>query len=86
MPAVKVADEILTVAPELIDVLDRFMSLPDVLTEPSMMIVPPDVTSRNHVAVPLASAAALVMLFSVSTPPDAAGANVPLQVSSASFT
>jgi len=63
----------------------RLRSAPEVPTVPSKTWVePPDCTIRNHVAVPVAFAdESDVIAFNVNTPPDAAGANVALQVSSA---
>jgi hypothetical protein len=74
----------LTAAPVTIEVVFKFKSEPDVPTLPSHTKVPPEVTSLNHVAVSVAFAdESWVIALSVKTPPDAAGANVALQVSSA---
>lgn len=66
-----------TWAPATIDVVERFMSAPLVPTVPSNTCDPPEDSIRNHEAVPVASAdESAVIAFRVSTPPDAAAANV----------
>ncbi len=75
----------LTGPPDTSDPVFKFRSEPEVPTLKSAMKVPPEVTRRAHVAVPVAFAdESCVIALSVSTPPEAAGANVALQVSSAS--
>jgi hypothetical protein len=84
--AVIVKLEIETVPAVTIDVEFKLRSAPDVPTLPSnTWVEPPDWTIRNQVAVPVAFAdESWVIAFNVSTPLDAPGANVELQVSSAS--
>jgi hypothetical protein len=84
--AVIVNDVTATELPATMLVVFKFRSDPDVPTFPSSTwVVPSDLTSRNHVAVPVASAdESDVIELRVRTPLDAEGANVALQVSSAS--
>ncbi len=49
----------------------RLRSAPDVPTEPSMTRKPVDFWIENHAAVPPAAVESLVIVFAVSTPPDA---------------
>ena len=71
-----------------IDTLFRLRSAPDVPTVPSMWAVPPDVVMRKNVALVPAPAAArpvpFVMLLSVRTPAEDAGAKVAFPVKVAS--
>lgn len=63
------AAEIDTDPPAMMLVELRFMSDPDVPTDPSITAVPPDLYARNHVAVPVASAdASAVIALNVRTP------------------
>lgn len=80
-----VALVIATEMPDVMVVLFRFISDPDVPQFPSTTAAPALVVKRHHVAVPDATALALVMALMVRTPPDAAGANVAEHGSSASF-
>ena len=74
-----------TGCPVTMEVDDKFRSDPLVPTLPSSTKVFPEVTIRNQVAVPVAFAEeSWVIELRVSTPPEAAGANVALHVSSAS--
>jgi hypothetical protein len=76
-----------TLPPTVIDTEFKFKSAPEVPTEKSTMRVPAEVVSVPHVAVPVASAeASVVIAFAVKTPPEAAGAKVADKASSASFT
>jgi hypothetical protein len=70
----------LTVAPDTIDVVAMMTSAPEVPTFMSATNVPPDVVRRAHAAVPVATAVPDVIAFAVTTPDDAAGANVALHV------
>jgi hypothetical protein len=84
LPSVIANDVTLTVAPEEMDVVERFRSAPDVPTDPWTFAVPPDVTNLKNDAVPVASAdESDVIALAVRTPPDAAGANVELSGSCA---
>jgi hypothetical protein len=77
-------DEIETGCVETIVVDVKLRSLPDVPTLPSMTNVPPEVTIRNHVAVPEALAlASVVIALNVKTPEEDAAAAVALRGSSA---
>ena len=73
-----------TVAPDTIEVVDRFKSAPDVPTDISTILVPPEVVKVAQVAVPVLPAVAEVIEFAVSTPDEAAGAKVELSASEAS--
>lgn len=77
----------LTVAPDTIATLlrERFGVLPAMSHEPSKTaLVPSLLSARNHVAVPVAAAVALVIALKVITPATVAGAAVALKRSSAS--
>jgi hypothetical protein len=66
-----------TVPPLTIDVVFNVTSWPLVPTPMSITYVPPDVVMRAHVAVPVAFAdESDVIVLAVSTPANAAGANV----------
>ena len=85
-PVVIENEVMLTVPPELIVVVFRLQSAPEVPTEPSITNVPPEVVIRNHVAV----LEAIAVTFDGSVglngpPPDAAAANGLPSVNSASF-
>ena len=71
------ADEIDTLSPEVMPVLERLMFEPDVPTvSPEMTrVVPSDLYRLALFAVPVAPAVPDVMALSVKTPPDAAPAN-----------
>jgi hypothetical protein len=73
-----VAAVIEIVNPEVMEVVPKLISAPDVPQDKSTMRVPPEVTRLPQVAVPLATALALVIVFSVRTPLPALGAIVEL--------
>jgi len=82
-----VSDEIDTTAAATNETELKFTLAPEVPTEKSTIRVPPDVTSVPHVAVPVASAeASLLIALAVMTPPLAAPNGVADIASSASFT
>lgn len=70
---VTVHDVMSMVPPATMDTESRFMSAPDVDTEPSMIAVLFESYTRNQPAVPVASAdESPVIAFAVATPADAA--------------
>jgi len=85
LPSVMVADVHATTAAATMLTVFKMMSAADVPTEQSStMVVPSDLKIRAHVAVPVELAEASdAIAFNVSTPAEAAGANVALQTSSA---
>jgi hypothetical protein len=68
-----------TAWPDTMDVLSIVRSQPDVPIVPSILRVAPEVRNENQEAVDVKTALAPVTEFNVSTPPEAAGANVALQ-------
>ena len=82
---VMVSDVIAISAPATKATVLKLISSPDVPTVTSILVVPPDVAIRAHVAVPVASALVSdVIAAAVSTPFDAAGKAAALNVSVAS--
>lgn len=80
-----VSDVIAISAPVTKATVLKLISSPDVPTVTSILVVPPDVAIRAHVAVPVASALVSdVIAAAVSTPFDAAGKAAALNVSVAS--
>ena len=77
-----VAELIATLSPVEIATDDKLMFEADVPTvkPDNTTVVPSDLYSVALVTVPVATAVPAVIAFSVSTPPEAAGANVALQV------
>ena len=82
MPSVIVAELIDTLSPVVIDTEVKFIFEADVPTvkPDNTIVVPSDLYSVALVTVPVATAVPAVMAFNVSTPAEAAGANVALQV------